>query len=232
MESFSGSALRNNFDIVWFAVDAGMRRAGNELRWTMPNFRLNSTLEFRKRNPNWTFFGYGLSWISLFLFLLCTCTFLRHRYTLETYPIFGGWDGIFELVGKISRNEGTSKVVRARSFLFTFDIFIWIRRYPCLGIRATFVYLSRREFALTLTRLTANINVDKALRSKGIKWQSDNPISRHVAFAVRHNYIQLKAQQVTTSTIEHAYIDRYIEAYSLEHRTSAKSNWSMENPYL
>lgn len=81
--------------------------------------------------------------------------------------------------------------------------------------------LSRRGYALTRK---ANIDVDKAFRSKGIKWESGNPISRRVAFAVRHNYIQLKAQQVTASTLEHAYIDRCIEVYSLEWRTSAKSN--------
>lgn len=53
------------------------------------------------------------------------------------------------------------------------------------------------EYALTRK---ANIGIDKVFRSKGIKWESGNPISRRVAFPVRHNYIQLKAQQVTAST--------------------------------
>ena len=60
-------------------------------------------------------------------------------------------------------------------------------------MHALFVCLSRHKNALR--RVTRVPGVDKVFRSKGIKWESGNPISRRVAFAVRHNYIQLKAQQ-------------------------------------
>ena len=72
-ESFSGSVLRDNFDVVWCSC---WRGCGNEeqemscsgISTTMRNFRLNSTIEFRKISLE---LGYGLSLrISLFLLSL------------------------------------------------------------------------------------------------------------------------------------------------------------------
>lgn len=160
-----------------------MRRTGNELRRNSysraPNFRLNSTIEFRKGSPTpklpSVMASHGFPY---FFFLPVRCSIIGiyiYIYTIKN-------------VSNLGQNSAPSDYPGRAYFSAR-------RRKGKVGYRDRASPLS--EYALTRK---ANIDIDKVFRSKGIKWESGNPISRRVAFPVRHNYIQLKAQQVTAST--------------------------------